>query len=45
MNKFIETYKCNDCELEFSVSKSFWEQPSCPDCGEHLNVVETTDNK
>jgi transcription initiation factor IIE alpha subunit len=41
--KPIETYMCGDCKFEWGLPYPSWETPSCPNCGEHLNVVETTD--
>lgn len=40
--KPIETYKCEDCYKEWGEPFATFRAPSCPDCGEHLNVSETT---
>ncbi len=41
---FVETYKCNDCELEFGLTCATFKKPTCPLCLEHLDVEETTDS-
>ena len=38
----IETYKCEDCDCEWGIDYATFEKPACPNCGEYLNVVETT---
>lgn len=41
----IETYYCSECEHKWGVFIPVWETPSCPKCGEHLTVTETTESK
>lgn len=40
--KSVETYKCEDCSHEWGEPYALFMPPSCSNCGEHLNVVETT---
>lgn len=40
----METYKCLDCCNEWETTPT-WEKQTCSNCGEHLNVTETTDSK
>ncbi len=43
MIKPIETYWCQDCNYQWGTDYASFETPSCPSCGEHLSVIETTD--
>ncbi len=40
----METYKCPDCNYEWETQPT-WDSQPCPLCGEHLDVIETTDFK
>ncbi|MEH7246479.1 hypothetical protein V7114_06725 [Neobacillus niacini] len=40
----METYYCPDCKYEWKTLPT-WECQPCPQCGEHLDVIETTDSK
>lgn len=40
--KPVETYKCEDCDHEWGIDYATWERTECPNCGEYLNVIETT---
>lgn len=42
MREHIENYICGDCGTEFGLFYAQFEAPSCPKCGEHLNVTEIT---
>jgi DNA-directed RNA polymerase subunit RPC12/RpoP len=40
----METYKCLDCGHEWETEPT-WKTQTCPNCGEFLDVTETTDMK
>lgn len=42
MKKPIETYHCLECNYKYGIPYASWKKPPCPECGEHIDIEETT---